>query len=252
MSTDWYGMRPRYFALLFLVLSPVLKAQETFGRTNTVVAFAEYSNDSSHIILGSTPNRKLSGIGGQYERRLVRSRYADLAYAAEFRPLIFSSDPVANSTIMGSFSYGGMTFPINQQMSSVVFRCIPGTVTTSYTNPNGNSSNYTDTTTCTRQTTIAQGGSPIGLRVSLRPGKRLQVTLSSNGGYMFATKAIPIPAAGAFNFTFNFGGGLEYYTSARRSVRLEYLVQHYSNHDTADANPGVDSGFVRLGYAFGR
>ena len=103
------------------------------------------------------------------------------------------------------------------------------------------------TVTCGRQTTVAQGGSPIGLRVNLLPRRRLQVTLSSNGGYMYSSRPLPITGAGSFNFTFNFGGGLEYFTSARRSVRVEYLVQHYSNHNTADQNPGVDSGFVRVG-----
>ena len=100
--------------------------------------------------------------------------------------------------------------------------------------------------------TATQGGSPIGFRINLLPRRPLQLTFSSNGGYMFATKPIPIPDAGSFNFTFNFGGGLEYFYKPHRSVRLEYLVQHYSNHYTAQDNPGVDSGFVRLGWAFGR
>jgi hypothetical protein len=35
-------------------------------------------------------------------------------------------------------------------------------------------------------------------------------------------------------------------------VRLEYQVQHYSNKKTADVNPGVDSGFIKLTFGFGR
>lgn len=76
--------------------------------------------------------------------------------------------------------------------------------------------------------------------------------MSANGGYLFSTKAIPIPDAGSFNFTFEFGGGLEYFYAPRRSARLEYVVQHYSNHYTAPENPGVDSGFLKVTYAFGR
>ena len=33
-----------------------------FTQKNTFTVFGEYSNDSSHIILGVTPNRKLAGI----------------------------------------------------------------------------------------------------------------------------------------------------------------------------------------------
>ena len=58
--------------------------------------------------------------------------------------------------------------------------------------------------------------------------------------------------AGSFNFAFNFGGGVEFFRSQTQSIRLEYQVQHLSNKDTADLNPGIDSGFVRFTYAFGR
>ncbi len=69
---------------------------------------------------------------------------------------------------------------------------------------------------------------------------------------MYSNRPIPIPDAGSFNFTFEFGGGFEYFHAPHRSARLEYVVQHYSNHYTANQNPGVDSGFVKLTYAFGR
>jgi opacity protein-like surface antigen len=69
---------------------------------------------------------------------------------------------------------------------------------------------------------------------------------------MFSTQEVPVPDAGSFNYTFEFGGGLEYYRTHNRSVRLEYQVQHFSNKQTADSNPGVDSGFIKLTYAYGR
>ena len=240
----------RAFAALVLLTPALVHAQRDNpnSRSNTYTAFTEYSNDSSHIILGSTPNRKLAGAGIQYERRLLSSPYLNLAYMVEFRPFILSSDPVANvtQTVIQSnepnFTY---------TYSNVVFRCVPGPFTYTGTTSTG-SFEIDGNTTCSRQHTYAQGGSPIGLRLNLRPRHPLQVTLSSNGGYMFSTKPLPIPQAGSFNFTFNFGGGLEYFYAPHHSFRLEYLVQHYSNHNTAPYNPGVDSGFIRLAYAIGR
>lgn len=106
--------------------------------------------------------------------------------------------------------------------------------------------------TCPRRTVVEQGFAPAGLRLNLMPRHRWQLTFSSIGGYMFSSQQVPVPDAGAFNFTFDFGGGLEYYLSTSRSFRLEYQVQHFSNKNTAPQNPGVDSGFLKLTYAFGR
>ena len=69
---------------------------------------------------------------------------------------------------------------------------------------------------------------------------------------MLSAKKVPIDTAGAFNFTFEFGAGLEYYQSQSRSVRLEYQIHHFSNAYTAQENPGVDSGLLKLTYNFGR
>jgi hypothetical protein len=69
---------------------------------------------------------------------------------------------------------------------------------------------------------------------------------------MFSTQPVPITNAGSFNFTFEFGGGLEFYRTHTQSMRLEYQVQHFSNKYTADENPGVDSGLIKLTYTFGR
>jgi hypothetical protein len=49
--------------------SPV---DQDFSRLNTFSGFFEYSNDSSHIILGTVPNRKIGAIGFQYQRRLFQ------------------------------------------------------------------------------------------------------------------------------------------------------------------------------------
>lgn len=226
--------------------------QNPYSRRNTFTAFAEYSNDSSHIILGIVPNRKLAAAGLQYERRLVAIPHLTWSYVAEFRPFLLSSDPFATYLFTNTNSSSATPQP-PFTTSSAVFRCQPGTFSASSTNPaTGVTYTTTQVTSCSRQHTFAQGLSPIGFRINLRPHHPLQLTFSSNGGYMYSNRPIPLPTAGSFNFTFEFGGGLEYFLANHRSVRLEYVVQHYSNHGTATENPGVDSGFAKLTYAFGR
>ena len=62
---------------------------------------------------------------------------------------------------------------------------------------------------------------------------------------------IPVFKSSAFNFTFSFGGGLEWFRESKRSWIVEYRVQHLSNKDIGFTNPGFDSQFVRVGYRFG-
>lgn len=221
---------------------------EPYSRKNTFAVFAEYANDSSHIVLGVSPNRKIGAIGATYERRLIDSRYVVWSYVATFRPFILNSDPSA--TVTQTIYVNGVSFG-STSASGVVLRCIPGTQTVPVSG-GGGVETMTDVTTCGRQSTLAQGGSPVGFRLNFMPRRPLQFTVSSNCGYMFSTKPIPVPNAGAFNFTFEFGAGLEYFYRPHKSMRLEYLVQHYSDAYTAVSNPGVDSGLVKLTYAFGR
>ncbi len=249
-------MHPLWYILLLSTTPCASLAQapdpNPYSRRNTFTTFAEYSNDSSHIILGATPNRKLAAAGLQYERRLIANPHLTWSYVGEFRPFLLSSDPFATYKITNSNSSSATPQPPFFS-SSAAFRCQAGTASESSTNP-ATGVTYTTTvvTTCSRQHTFAQGLSPVGFRINLRPQHPLQLTFASNGGYMYSNRPIPIPGAGSFNFTFEFGGGLEYFLAHRRSIRLEYTVQHYSNHGTATENPGVDSGFVKLTYAFGR
>jgi len=244
-------------ALSLLLSSVALSAaaqqpsDSTYSRLNTFSSFGEYSNDSSHIILGISENRKIGAIGFQYQRRLVHRPLLDFSFTAEARPGMLESDPVQTLTLI-------QTLPdqiTSQQSPMPVIKCTA--ITSPYSfyimYPTGPVLQTGETViTCDRRTVIEQGFSPVGFRINLMPRHRLQPTFSTLGGYMFSTQPVPIPNAGAFNYTFEFGAGLELYRTPTRSVRLEYQVQHFSNKKTADLNPGVDSGFLKLTYAFGR
>lgn len=225
---------------------------DVFGSRNKFAAIVEYSNDSSHIILGDAENIKLGAIGLQYQRRLLATRYFVFSYAAEFRPVVLESIPTQTLTITQvpppSSMYPTETYTVPAQLTA---RCIAGTTTF---DPPPIPIFYVSqiVTSCGRQTNYAQGMSPAGLRVNFRPRHRLQPTFSTLEGYIFSTKPLPIASAGSFNFAFEAGVGLEYYLAPKRSVRLEYQLQHYSNDFTADQNPGVDNGMLKLTYGFGR
>ncbi len=191
-------------------------------------------------------NRKIGAIGFQYQRLLVHRRVLDFSYVAELRPAILESDPTSISTLVQT-APAPVTYPPGQP--TAVVQCLAGS-SPSFTNSSGQT--YHIVYTCGRRTVVGQGFSPAGLRVNLLPRHRLQPTFSALGGYMFSTQPVPIINAGSYNFTFEFGGGFEFYRTHRQSIRLEYQVQHFSNKNSAIANPGVDSGLVKVTYAFGR
>jgi hypothetical protein len=219
-----------------------------FGRKNTYSIFIEYSNDSSHIFLGTASNRKFASLGVQYERRLLSNRALTWIYAAEFRPLILESDPTEAVTLTIVSPPPTSVFAGGPE---VAFQCSAGLYNFSST-VDGTLFAETELIKCGRRWTYAQGFSPAGTRINLLPHRKLQPTASLFVGEILSAKKIPLDTAGSFNFTLEFGAGLEFYQSQSRSIRLEYQIQHFSNANTAQENPGVDNGLFKLTYNFGR
>ncbi len=79
---------PSFCAAALFALSGRTHAQQVpaagdldpYARRHTFIVFGEYSNDSSHIIRGAAPNRKLGAAGFAYERRLLRNRVFSLQH----------------------------------------------------------------------------------------------------------------------------------------------------------------------------
>ena len=74
----------------------VTQAQEIGGYyTNRRVCsgFVEYSNDSSHMLLGYAEGRQISAVGLGMERRSFLSNHLSGAWVAEVRPFITVTDP---------------------------------------------------------------------------------------------------------------------------------------------------------------
>ena len=87
-------------------------------------------------------------------------------------------------------------------------------------------------------TTYAGGVTPLGMQVNFRNGHRLQPFFDAHGGMLYFTRQEPVPDSSQFNFTFNFGTGLQVFTGERSSLLVGYKYHHISNNNTAPENPG--------------
>lgn len=220
-----------------------------YARANTFGVFGAYSGDSSHILLGYAENRKLVDFGVSYNRRLFVDGIVNWQYSGELLPVALESDPVGIET-------NNQTTPVRAtttyDVGAQFVTCTPETISYSYPGENGVTYSGTQTFACNgRRWTISEAMSPIGMQWSFLPRRKTQPFFVGHGGYMYSTQPIPIVQAGSFNFTFDLGAGFEVYRSKTRSVRAEYRYHHISNHSTAQANPGIDSGLFQATYCFG-
>lgn len=246
---------PLVFCFLLLAIPSAAAGAQTdadksfYGRVNTFGVFVAYSPDSSHILLGDAENRTLLNVGVSYSRRLFRNHVVNWQYDGELLPVALESDPLGELTV-------NQTTPAPSTLTSPygpVVDCAPENAQYSFTLPNGLTYSGTETLVCSgRQWTVGEGMSPVGFQWNFMPRRKSQPFFIGHGGYMYSTRPIPIDGAGSFNFTFDLGAGLEFYRSHTRSIRGELRYHHISNHETANANPGIDNLLYQVSYTFGR
>jgi hypothetical protein len=96
------------------------------------------------------------------------------------------------------------------------------------------------------------GLSPIGFKVNFNRSGRFKPFLSTSGGFIYFGHPVPddVPGATEFNFTFDFGGGVQISSGARGAVILGYKFQHISNGGRSIVNPGLDANVIYAGYSF--
>jgi hypothetical protein len=97
------------------------------------------------------------------------------------------------------------------------------------------------------ETRYGIGAAPIGLRLGVQPTNRLFVFGSGSLGVLFFEGAVPTAGASSFNYTFDFGGGVEILFTERLSITGGYKLHHLSNGNLALENPGVDSNIYYFG-----
>ena len=103
-----------------------------------------------------------------------------------------------------------------------------------------------------RRTITGAGLSPVGFQVNFRRRERVQPFAQASGGFLYFGERIPDERGAQFNFTTDFGGGVQWKTGARRAWTLGYRYQHISNGFRADVNPGFDSNLFYVGFSIFR
>ena len=235
--------------------APVWSAPRSFS------VFAEYSPDSSHILLGDTGQREFVTVGATFSRRLSLHRSWEFSWTPEIRPIMAESDPV-----MIGHDYD-LCIPMTP--AGVGQPCTPEAGYYHYPHevPAANTGLRVQDTTFSfagqtyyqdyaffygRRWTYVAGLSPLAFRASFLPRRRLQPMLSLTGGFAVSPRDIPMFDTSAFNFTFSFGGGFRFWRDRTHATEIEYRFQHLSNATIGYNDPGIDSQFVHLSYTWGK
>ena len=96
------------------------------------------------------------------------------------------------------------------------------------------------------------GGSPIGAQVNFLHYRHVQPFITSGGGFLYFDRRM-FGTAQQFNFTAQFGGGLQLFSPGRRTaLDVGYKYHHISNANLDRTNPGMASHTFFVGVSFYR
>jgi opacity protein-like surface antigen len=233
----------------------VSRAQDVGVYSNRTVfgGFVEYSNDSSHMLLGYADGRKITAIGASFERRSFLKTNVTGSWLAEVRPYMTVTDPTMTGFLLKfpqQPAYSGMvTFdspvPVDKPVNGTPLNVLLVTQNQVY----AGTATYVGGT----RSTYVSGFSPVGYKVSVFPHKHIQPFVTGLSGFAVSPRDIPVFNSSSINYTFEFGAGVEIYQSHMRSVQMEYRYHHLGNTSSGNvANPGIDSGVLKVSYSFGR
>jgi hypothetical protein len=241
---------------LLIGLTASTQAQDMgvyYSNRKVMSGFVEYSNDSSHMLLGYAEGRKINAIGVSFEKRSFLGSGVTGSWLGEVRPYMTVTDPTMKAI--------ALNFPLQPAYSSVISFTSPVPVDTPVTSTPQNvilvahNQVYAGTATYiggTRSTYVS-GFSPLGYKLSMMPRHRMQPFVTALAGLAFSPRNIPVFNSSSFNYTFELGAGVEIYQTHSRSCQFEYRYHHLANTGgSGTANPGVDSGVFKVSYSFGR
>ena len=223
-----------------------------YSNRRVLSGFVEYSNDSSHMLLGYAQGRKIAAIGAAFEKRSFLSPNVSGAWVAEVRPYMSVTDPTMKGITLRfpqQPAYSGTVqftsaVPVDHPVSSAPLNVILVSQGQVYTG--------TATYIAGTRSTYVSSFSPLGYKLKAFPQHRLQPFVVGLGGFAVSPRDIPVFNSSAFNLTFEFGAGVEVFQSHTRSCQLEYRYHHLANLGNGAENPGIDSGVFKATYSFGR
>jgi hypothetical protein len=256
-------MRPLIAALLILVGVRGATGQERgrYDPKSSYSVFTEYSNDSSHMIIGESENRRLFAAGVDYSRRMGERSIYSWRYQVEVIPLELLQNPrlttTITNTLIGDPTSVGLPAGTIQYSSLQQKHCVSSSGSGTYYDLGANGQEipvgtFTYTNACSGPWTYGGGVSPLGQKVNFLPRSRLQPYVAMNAGFVAFAETVPSYAATMFNFSFEFGGGVEWNARSGHAWSLDYRYHHISNAGRGRTNPGVDNGTFRLAHSFWR
>lgn len=101
-----------------------------------------------------------------------------------------------------------------------------------------------------RQTTYGFAVSPVGFRFLFLPQKRLKPFVALHAGFIFFRQPVPVPDSLSYDFTGDFGGGVQYQIKKNRAVNFGWRYYHISNMNIGKINPGYNAQVFYAGYSF--
>jgi opacity protein-like surface antigen len=210
--------------LLLLLLTPAAAYAQTGSPASSDPAWqlTPYFGVARHSpagnFLGSTPDLNHLFAGVHITVTVARAGRWSLAYAPEVVPLLLLSD-TPTYHVDGTTEDGFPNYVVDGQSS-----------------------------------VAGIGVSPVGFEVRLRAGAGWRLYAATAAGFLKFTRNTPIPEARAFNYSFEYGGGVEVQVRPDWWLRVGYKFHHFSNGFSAQENPGVDGHvwLVGIGHALGR
>lgn len=190
----------------------------TLDRKNVWSFWTGISFDSpagSH--LGSIPDREFFIFGLQYKRILKTFGQQAIAYT-------FDAVPIAAVT----------------KTPKVKWMNLPASTDSPF--PDSRSLVVTD-----RDPAFGIGLVPVGIQLYVFQNAKLNLFAAASMGFLVFTRDVPTPNSRKFNFTFDYGGGVEIPIQTSWNLTLGYKFHHLSNAYTGRFNPGLDANLFYIG-----
>jgi hypothetical protein len=82
---------------------------------------------------------------------------------------------------------------------------------------------------------------PVNLLLPITESKRINPFVFASAGGIYLNDKLPQYDGASLNYLLNIGGGFELPLFESTDIQIGYSIQHMSNANTGDQNPGIDS-----------